>query len=51
MIHVRVRDEHVRQAQQLSRRERLDIADVEEECALFVAEVHVLAGVPERRID
>ena len=47
MIHVRMRDEDVREPHQLARRQRVDVADVEQQRAPLVAKVDVDPGIAE----
>jgi hypothetical protein len=47
MVHVRMRHEHVGQPQDLPRRKRADVAEVEEQRALLEPEVNVERRVPE----
>ncbi len=51
MIDVRVADEDVRQAQQFARRQRGNVAQVEQQRAPLVAKVDVQAGIAEGVVD
>src|ERR1041385_1889711 len=50
MIHVRVRDEHVRHAHQFARRQHADVAKVEQHRAALVPEIDEESGVAERLV-
>src|SRR2546421_6584275 len=51
VIHVRVRDEHVRNPHELPRRQHAQVAKIEEQRAAFVAEVDIEPGITERFVD
>jgi hypothetical protein len=51
VVHVRVRHEHVREPQELARREPRVVAEVEEQRAPLEAEIDVDARVAERVVD
>src|SRR5512139_3145455 len=51
VVHMRVRDEHMGEPQQMSRRERRVVAEIERERALLEAEIDVDAGVAEGVVD
>ena len=48
VIHVRMRDEYVRYAHQLARRQGADVAEVEQQRARFVAKIDEQTGIAER---
>jgi hypothetical protein len=51
VVHVGVRDEHMADAQQLAWRQRADVAEIEEQGALFEEEIDQEPGVAKRRVD
>src|SRR5205085_9793483 len=51
VVHVRVRDENMRDAHQLPRRQHAQITQIKEQRAAFIAEVDIEAGVTERLVD
>ena len=51
VVHMRMGDKDVRQAHQLARRQRGDVAEIEKQRPPFVAKIDVQARVAERVVD
>src|SRR5438067_8761378 len=51
VVHVRVRDEHMRYAHQLARRQHADVAQIEQQRAAFVTKIDEHARIAERIVD
>jgi len=51
MIHVRMGNEYVREPQELACRQRGEVAEIEQQCASLLQEIHVQRRITERIVD
>ena len=51
VIHVRMGDEHLREAHELARRQHGNVAEVEKQRPVFITKVDIQSGIPERIVD